>query len=230
MNKFLRTGLSVFALMFVFSFFAATETKAQLQKILNTMDDHNKALTSLKADVKMVKFNAQLGESDTTSGTTMYLPKQGKRPMYARIDWKDPLVEEIAVIGNKYTLYRPRLKQVIEGTTEKSKNNASVGGALAFMSMSKEQLKTNYSVKYIGQENVSGGTPTWRLELTPKAATTYKIAELWVDGNGMPIQAKVIENNNDSTTVLLSNLKKNETLQASIFTINYPKNIKPIKG
>ena len=232
MNKILRSSLAALALMFAFSIFSVTETKAQgpNQKILNLMDAHNKALTSLKANVTMVKYNAQLEESDTTTGTTSYLPKSGKREMYARIDWETPVVENIAVIGNQYTLYRPRLNQVIKGTTEKSKNNATVGGALAFMSMSKDQLKNNYTVVYLGQANVSGGIPTFHLQLTPKNKTTYKLAELWVDGNGMPIQAKVIENNNDWTTVLLSNLKKNETLNASVFTINLPKNVKEIKG
>ncbi|HEX8637747.1 MAG TPA: outer-membrane lipoprotein carrier protein LolA, partial [Pyrinomonadaceae bacterium] len=102
-------------------------------------------------------------------------------------------------------------------------------GALAFMSMSKAQLKANYNVKYIGQENV-GAVPTWHLELTPKAAGSYKQADLWVDGNGMPIQAKVIERNNDATTVLLTNLQKNITIQSEIFALNPPKGTKIIKG
>jgi outer membrane lipoprotein-sorting protein len=230
MNKFLRLGLPALALMFVFNILAVTETKAQLNDILKTMDAHNKALTSLKANVTMEKFNAQLDETDTFTGSTMYLPKNAKREMYARIDWEKPVVENIAIIGKKYTLYRPRLNQVIEGTTEKSKNNAAAGGALAFMSMSKNELKANYNVRYLGQESVSGSVSTWHLELTPKTKTTYKIAELWVDGNGMPVQAKVIENNNDSTTVFLSKLQKNVDIPGNVFAINVPKSAKVIKG
>jgi outer membrane lipoprotein-sorting protein len=213
MNKFLRLGLPALALMFVFNILAVTETKAQLNDILKTMDAHNKALTSLKANVTMEKFNAQLDETDTFTGSTMYLPKNAKREMYARIDWE-----------------KPRLNQVIEGTTEKSKNNAAAGGALAFMSMSKNELKANYNVRYLGQESVSGSVSTWHLELTPKTKTTYKIAELWVDGNGMPVQAKVIENNNDSTTVFLSKLQKNVDIPGIVFSINVPKSAKVIKG
>lgn len=232
MKKFFRINLSAIALMFVFNVFAVVQVNAQSinQKILNLIDAHNKALTSLKADVTMVKYNAQLEESDTTTGKTMYLPKTAKQKMYARINWETPVVEEIAVIDREYTLYRPRLNQVIRGTTDKSKNNATVGGALAFMSMSKSQLKANYEVTYLGEEKIKGGIPTFHIQLTPKSKTTYKSAELWVDGNGMPLQAKVIENNNDSTTVLLENLKKNETLNAIIFTINVPKNVKEVKS
>lgn len=232
MNKFLRLGLLSLTLMFVFNIVAVTETEAQLitNDILKTMDTHNKALSSLESDVKMAKYNSQLEVTDIYTGTTKYLPKTAKRAMYARIDWKEPLIENIAVIGNEYTLYRPRLNQVIKGTTNNTKNNASVGGALAFMSMSKDQLKSNYSIKYLGSEKVSDGTLTVRLGLTPKTKTTYKTAELWVDGNGMPIQAKVIENNNDSTTILLSNIKKNVTLNAKVFTIDVPKSAKVLKG
>lgn len=232
MKRSLKLSLASAALMFVFSIFAVMEANAQsaTHKIMNLMDAHNKALKSLKADLTMVKYNAQLEESDVTTGKTMYLPKTAKQKMYARINWEKPIVEEIAVIDTEYTLYRPHLKQVIRGTTDKTKNNATVGGALAFMSMSKTQLKANYDVVYLGQEKIKGGIPTFHLQLTPKGKTTYKSAELWVDGNGMPLQAKVIENNNDSTTVLLENLKTNETLNAIIFMINVPKDVKEIKG
>lgn len=232
MKTFIRTSAIAFGLAVLLGGFAVTESKAQgvLNDILRRMDDHHKALSSLKADVTMVKLNAQLGESDTTVGSTSYLPKTAKRGMYVRIDWTKPVEEQIAVIGDDYKLYRPRLNQVIVGKVNRAKNNAAAGGALGFMSMSKEQLRANYTVKYIGQERVSGGVETWHLELTPKGSTSYRSAELWVDGNGMPVQAKIIENNNDTTTVLLSNLKKNETLNADIFRLKYPKSVKEIKG
>ena len=77
------------------------------------------------------------------------------------------------------------------------------------MSMSKDQLNASYDVVYIGEEQLSGGTLAWHLQLTPKAATSYKTAEIWVDGDGMPRQAKINEQNNDSTTVLLANIQRN---------------------
>jgi outer membrane lipoprotein-sorting protein len=228
MNKFLRFGLTALTMMFVFGVFTATETKAQLQDILNTMDKHNKALTSLQADVKMGKYNSQLEENDVTEGTIKYLPGNQKS-MYVRIDWTKPIVESLAIANGQYVLYTPRRNQAIVGKVDKAQGNAKANGALAFMSMSKVELKKNYNVKYLGQENV-GGVPTWHLELTPKAAGSYKQANLWVDGNGMPIQAKVIERNNDATTVLLTNLQKNKTIPGDIFALSPPKGTKIIKG
>jgi outer membrane lipoprotein-sorting protein len=194
------------------------------------MDTHNRSLASLKADVTKVKLNAQLGENDTTAGTTNYLPKTAKSPMYVRIDWTRPVQEQMAIIGDTYKLYRPRLNQVIVGKVDKAKNSGAAGGALAFMSMSEAQLKANYRVSYLGEESISGGAKTWHLELTPINRTSYRSAELWVDSSGMPLQAKVIENNNDSTTVLLSNLQKNISIKADIFDLKLPKGVKEIKA
>jgi outer membrane lipoprotein-sorting protein len=50
-----------------------------------------------------------------------------------------------------------------------------------------------------------------------------------VDGNGMPIQAKVTENNNDTTTVLLTKLQKNVTVNGKDFEVSLPKDVKVVK-
>jgi outer membrane lipoprotein-sorting protein len=229
MNKAIRLAvISAFAVA-IFSVASVSEVKAQvLREILDRMDAHNKSLVSLKADVRMDKLNSQLGETDTSIGTTRYLPKTAKQVMYARIDWTKPVQEQIVIIGDRYKLYRPRLNQVIEGKVDKAGKNVP-GNALAFMSMSKAQLKANYDVNYIGQEN-AGGTLTWHLELVPKTKTSYKTAELWVDSNGMPLQAKVTEQNKDTTTVLLSNLQKNVTIKATDFNLNLPPNVKKVQA
>jgi len=232
MNKAFRFAVISAVISMAMLAFSASATNAQgvLREILNRMDAHNKSLTSLKADVKMEKFNSQLGETDTTTGTTSYLPKTGKHVMYVRIDWAKPVQENIVIIGDQYKLYRPRLNQVIVGKTDKAqKDNKVPGNALAFMSMSKTQLQENYTVNYLGQETV-GGSQTWHLEMIPKARTSYKSAELWVDSNGMPIQAKIIEQNDDTTTVLLSNLQKNVTINASDFNLVLPKGVKQIQA
>jgi len=221
---------------FIISAFAvsASTTQAQvLREILDRMDGNNKTLQSLVADVTMVKTDQVLGESDTTYGDTSYLPKspQTKNQRYVRINWTRPVQEQIAVIGDKYELYRPRLNQVIQGTTGKAQNSSKAAGALAFMSMSKDELKANYTVTYIGEESVSGAVSTWHLQLTPKTKTSYKLAEIWVDKDGMPRQAKITENNNDTTTVLLSNIKKNDKISGDTFRLAYDKKkVKVIQG
>ncbi len=229
MKSYLRISLAAIAVILFLNAFAVTDAKAQLNDILKRMEVNRNTMKTLRSDVTMVKYNSQLKESDTTNGNSIYLPTKG-RDALVRIDWTKPVVETLAVVNGKYVLHRPRLKQAIVGNAKDAKGSGKANGAMSFMNMSKEQLKANYTIKYLGQENVSGGTPTWRLELTPKAATNFKMAELWVDGNGMPVQAKVIETNNDTTTVLLSNFEKNAKINASQFEVKLPKGTQIIKG
>ena len=232
MSKLKRFGLTALALMFAFNVFAVKDANAQgaLKEILKRMDEHHKALMSLQASVKMDKFNSQLAEHVVTEGSARYLPLKG-RDALVRIDWAKPVEESLAVVNKQYVLYRVRLKQALVGKVDSAKSKGKgANSALAFMNMSKAQLEANYTVKYLGQETVSGGTQTWHLELIPKTKTSYKSADLWVDGNGMPIQMRVTENNNDTTTVLLSNLRKNDTINAKIFKINLPKDVKILEG
>lgn len=231
MKKHLKYILPAIAILFLFSA-AATETPAQiLRVILKRMDDNNKSLTSLKSNIKMNKFNAQLGENDLLEGDLSYLPGKTERQMYVRIDWVKPVVEHLAVANGEYVLYSPRRKQAITGKVDGVKSkNSKAGGALAFISMTQAQLSANYSVEYKGEETVSSGDKTWHLVLTPKKATSYKSADLWVDANGMPVQARIVEKNNDTTTILLHNIQKNATVKASAFKIEPPSGTKIVQG
>lgn len=226
--------MAVIGLALVFGTISAGEAKAQgvLKEILSRMDLNYKGLSSLRSDVTLVKYNEQIGKSDTTIGTTSYLPKSSNKKglMYVRIDWTKPVSESIVVIGDDYVMYRPELKQVIKGKANSSKNSKVPGNALAFVSMSKAQLQANYDVKYVGEEQIKGGTKTWHILLTPKVATSYKSAELWVDSDGMPRQAKINENNDDTTTILLSNISKNSKIDTALFKLSYPKGTKEIQG
>jgi len=211
---------------------AATDARAQnlLGEILNRMDAHNKSLQSLRARIKMVKTNVQIGEDDLYEGSVQYLPAPSKEKIRVRVDWEKPAVEQLAVGNGQYILYRPRLNQAIVGRIDNAKGNAGAGGALAFLSMNRAQLKANYDVVYLGEETVGGSTRTWHLRLTPKIPGAYNSADLWVDVNGMPLQAKIVEKNNDSTTVYLYDIQKNVPVDSSVFAIKPPKGTKIVQG
>jgi outer membrane lipoprotein-sorting protein len=231
MSNFLRWFAVSATLLFMLSAVGVSEGSAQgpgpLREVLKRMEDHYQKLSSLKASVKMDKFNSQLGEHDVSEGTTIYIPQKGKDAL-VRVDWSKPLQESLAVVNKVYVLYRPHLKQAIKGNVGSGK--VKEDNAFKFLNMSRAQLQANYTVNYIGVENVEGGTATWHLELIPKMASRYKSADLWVDKDGMPIQAKVVENNNDATTVLLSNLQKNITIRTSDIQIQLPKGTKIVDG
>lgn len=229
MNTSFRTALFTIVALFVFSAVAVPEYKAQgvLSQILRKMDENKDNLVTLVADVRMAKTNTQLNITTTQEGEVWYR-SEGDRKVAVRINWTDP--DEVLVVHRgEYLLYRPRLKQAITGKSEGSKN-AKANNALSFMNMSKKELTDNYEVKFLG--NVSlGGAQVWHLGLTPKTKQSYKSAELWVNGDGMPVQAKINESNGDITTVRLSKIRKNEVpIKGSLFTVKLPKDVKVIKG
>jgi len=219
-----------FALIFGSALSVASANGQVLSEILRRMDATNKSLTSVQANIQMFKWDAALNTPDPLSvGTTKYLPRQPltKGQIYARIDWVKPREEHLVVQGEKFELWQPKLQQVIFGTTQ-SKGGA--GNALSFMNMSREQLRANYDIAFMGDENLKdgAGTLTGHLQLTPKARTSYKLADLWVDANGMPRQVRITENNNDTTTVLLSDIRQNQTIKANEFQLNAPKGTKRV--
>jgi outer membrane lipoprotein-sorting protein len=225
----LKRYLGFVALFFVFiGGAAASEASGQvLNSILTRMDNHNKALTSLRADVTMVKENTQLRVKDTTEGKVLYVPQRNSDPL-VRIDWRSP-DETFAVAKGTYIIYRPRLQQYITGSTKQAKGKGTAGGALAFMNMSRAELRKNYEVVIVSENaSLSGGVSTIHLKLTPKIKTSYQYAEVWVDSDGMPRQSKVVENNGDSTTILLRNLEKNITIDRSTFQVKLPPGTKRV--
>lgn len=230
MNKYLRFLLPSIAVLFLFNA-TAVDTQAQiLREILNRMDTNNRSLKSLKASVKMNKLDSVLGENDLYEGSLSYIPGRSQNQIFVRIDWAKPRVEHLAVANGSYVIYRPGSKWAATGKVDSVKGGGKAGGVLAFMSMSKAQLAANYSVEYAGEETVKNGTKAWHLVLTPKQATSYKSAELWVDSNGMPVQAKIIEKNNDTTTLLLSDIQRNATVSASVFKLKPPAGTEIVRG
>ncbi len=230
----MRIFTRALALAFIFtaiSIFAGEASAQGVQnEILRRMDVHNKALTSLKADIKRVQENHQIGTTETNNGTLIYLPGKDQKNPYVRLDWKSP--EEIMTVANKqYMIYRPRLKQAIAGNTDKVSKSQNDVPALSFMNMSSKELRANFDVGILSEDaTLSTGINTVQIKLTPKKASNYKHAEVWVDSDGMPVQVKIIAKNNDTTTVLLSNLKKNGKINSSEFVYRLPKGTEIVKS
>ena len=231
MNKFFRYGLTAIALTFILSAYAAVETRAQATtEILKRMDEHYKALKSLQASIVREVANPQLADDiDTMSGTISLVPGKG-RNFKVRLEWVKPRNEIISVVNGQYVLYTPAIKQAYTGNSSSQKLQSNGGNALKVMSMDKAEIKANYNIEYLGQENIAGGIPTWHLKLTPKVKSDYKFADIWVDGNGMPLQAKITKPNDTTDMIRLSDLKKNVSINGSVFSVSLPKDTKVIKG
>ena len=228
MKKFLRYGFTAIALTFILSAFSVT-ANAQINEILKRMDEHYKALKSLQANINREVSNSQLGETDKWSGKISLLPGKGRNLSFL-LEWKQPRTEIISVVNGQYVLYTPSIKQAYTGSSDSQKVQGNGGSALKAISMSKEEIKANYDAQYLGQETISGGIQTWHLKLMPKAKADYKYADIWVDGNGMPLQVKITQLNDNTDTILLTDLKKNGSIPGSIFKVNLAKDTKIVKG
>ncbi|MEP6569707.1 MAG: outer membrane lipoprotein carrier protein LolA [Acidobacteriota bacterium] len=199
-----------------------------VSSVLNRMERNRQSLKSLKASLSMEKYNAQLRDKDQYVGTVMYMPASGRNAS-VRIEWQRPQHEILAVANGKYTLFRPRLNVAYTGSSA-SKNNKA-GGILDMMYMSRQQLEAKFQpVQDVREETLWGGVSTIHLTLVPKGNAGYKYAEIWVDSAGMPVQTKMVEKNDDATTMRLSGMERNTKISPDEFSLKLDSSVKIIKG
>ena len=220
----------VLAALVAFPLPAANAQAGLVSSILSKMEKNRQNLRSLSADISMEKYNSQLRDSDKYYGTVRYIPAGGRAASFVRLDWNKPQQEILIVANGAYILYRPRLKQLIEGKTA-SVNNKKDNDVLALLNMSAAQLRSrfgDFQDQY--EETIWGGVHTTHLKAIPKTAASYKYIELWIDDNGMPVQTKMVEKNDDSTTLRLSSVEKNQAISKDQFTLKLDSNVKRVKS
>jgi outer membrane lipoprotein-sorting protein len=192
------------------------------------MERNRQSLKSLKASLSMEKYNSQLRDKENYSGWVLYLPASG-RDASVRIEWQRPQHEILAVSNGKYTLFRPRLNVAYVGSSKSSRNKA--GGVLDMMYMSKQQLEARFQpLQDVREETLSGGVSTIHLTLVPKGNASFKYAEIWVDSSGMPVQTKIVEKNDDATTMRLSGVERNLKISSDEFSVKLDASVKIVKG
>jgi outer membrane lipoprotein-sorting protein len=207
----------------------AQGTAGLISSIINRMERNRQNLKSLRASIGMEKYNAQIRDKDSYYGNLIYVPGSGQK-VNVRVDWQKPQKETLAVSDGKYTLFRPRLNTAYVGSANSNKNKVS--NALGFgLNISRQQLASKYQpLEYLGEETLNGGVRTHHVKLIPKGNASYKWAEIWVDSDGMPIQTKVVEKNDDATTVRLMNVQKNAQVSTEEFKVHLDANVKRVQG
>lgn len=216
------------ALVFVFPATSNGQGAGLVSSVLSRMEKNRASLKTLRAGISMVKYNSQLGVEDKYNGVVIYMPTSGRQAA-VRIDWSSPRREVLAVNNNKYTIYRPALRVVYTGNANGKGNSAR--GVMEMMNMSRQQLETRFHpVKDVREETLWGGVSTIHLTLVPKGDAGYKYAEVWIDNAGMPVQTKIVEKNDDSTTVRLTGMEKNQKISSSEFEVKLDPNTKVVKS
>ncbi len=234
MKRYLTLGLAV-AVLAVAAAVSSTvpPTNAQsaglVSSVINKMERNQRDLRSLRASISMEKYNAQIRDTDKQSGVVVYLPGSGRNSS-VRVDWQRPQQQTLAVADGQYVLFSPRLKMAYVGST--SSKNAKVNGVLGFgLNASSAQLKAAYEAPQdVYDETLWGGVRVTHMKFVPKGAASHKYVEVWVDGSGMPVQTKVVEKNNDTTTVRLMDVQKNVNVSKNEFKIELPSDVKKVRG
>jgi outer membrane lipoprotein-sorting protein len=232
MKRLIPAGLIaafiVSALVMVFPATSNSQGAGLVSSVLSRMEKNRASLKTLRAGISMVKYNSQLGVEDKYNGVVIYMPTGGRQAA-VRIDWSSPRREVLSVNNNKYTIFRPALKVAYTGNANSRKNEA--GGLMEMMNMSRQQLEARFHpVKDVREETLWGGVSTIHLTLVPKGNASYKYAEVWIDNAGMPVQTKIVERNDDSTTVRLTGMEKNQKISASEFEVKLDSNTKIVKS
>jgi len=232
MKRIFSFGLVVGLFLATMSLVPVSRTSAQsaglVSSILTRMEKNRRNLKTLRADINMEKYNSQLRDKETWSGIVLYIPAAGNA--FVRLEWNSPQHEILTTENGNYMLYRPRKGIVYTGRTNSigSRNDSDV---LALMNMSAAQLRTRFGeFQDVHEETLWGGVATWHFKVFPKVTASYKHIEVWIDNEGMPVQTKMVEKNDDATTIRLTNLAKNQTIPSDQFKQNLDASVKRVKG
>src|SRR6267378_6690747 len=235
MKKIFTFGLAISLTLTALSTQSGSIARAQgpgfVSSLYSRMEKNQRSLKSLRANISMVKYNSQLRIEDKYQGIVLYIPgAAGSSSAFVRLEWTQPQHEILNVANGNYSLYRPRLNMAIEGRTGSMKSQKD-SDVLALMNMSAGQLRTRFGEPQDKrEETLWGGVWTQHFRVTPKGNASYKYIEVWIDKEGMPVQTKMVEKNDDSTTLRLTNIEKNQNIPLDQFKLKLDSNVKRVKG
>ncbi|HEX6732728.1 MAG TPA: outer membrane lipoprotein carrier protein LolA [Pyrinomonadaceae bacterium] len=232
MKRFIPVSVMAVAVLVALTTVSPNRANGQsaglVSSVLSRMEKNRKDLRTMRASISMEKYNSQLRDSDNFQGIVLYVPGSGRQGS-VRIDWSKPRREIMSVSNGKYTIYRPNLKVVYTGNSNSKANKA--GGILEMMYMTRQQLEARFQpVQDVREETLWGGVSTIHLTLVPKGNSSFKYAEIWIDMGGMPVQTKVVEKNDDSTTMRLTGVERNIKVNSDEFNIKLDADVKVVKS
>ena len=212
---------------------ASANTQAQLLTgILNKMEKAHLDLKSLKAEMVLERTNTQIGVTDSEFGQLLYKPGPQKSKQKLRIDYTKPSKDILAVDGDNFVFYQPRIKQALKGMASKY-SKGKQGGLAQFITIALDgSLKSasgKYNIGFVKDEMVEG-VMTSVLRLTPKSNDQFTSFDIWVNQqSGFPVRFSGTERNGDQTMVTLKNLQLNTNVPNNAFALDLPSGTKIVK-
>jgi|SRR5882672_741533 len=202
-----------------------------LTGILNKMEKAHQDLKSLKAEMVLEKTNTQIGVTDSEYGQLLYKPGATKSKQKLRIDYTKPSKDILAVDGDNFVFYQPRINQAFKGLASKY-SKGKQGGLAQFITIALDgSLKSasgKYNISFVKDEMVDS-TMTSMLRLTPKSNDQFTSFDIWINQNGFPVRFCGTERNGDLMMVTLKNLQLNMNVPNDAFALELPAGAKIVK-
>jgi outer membrane lipoprotein-sorting protein len=189
------------------------------------MDKTGPAFRDLSASLKHVDYVLAFNETEV-SPALVWMKRAGPRDIRLLVDIQGPNPRTIAFEKATGQIYYPKMQTVQIANLGKSRSLVDQFLLLGFGTTG-EQLRRSYSMRLLGEQQISGET-TARIELTPLDATVLeqmKKAELWIAAGGYPLQQKIYTSSREYTFTY-SNVKLNTNLPDSALKLQLPKDVK----
>ncbi|HYP08916.1 MAG TPA: hypothetical protein VER03_21980 [Bryobacteraceae bacterium] len=152
------------------------------------------------------------------------LKKAGTRDLQVLINFTKPDARVVAFRGRKAEIMYPKLKTVQEIDLGKRTELVDQFLLVGF-GTSGQELQSNYSVTYGGEETIAG-QKAHKLLLTPRREKLQAM-ELWIaDAGGYPVQQKYVQPSGDYHLFTYQDVKVNPQLGEEAFKMVVPKGYK----
>ncbi|MEO8130033.1 MAG: outer membrane lipoprotein-sorting protein, partial [Bryobacteraceae bacterium] len=202
-------------------------TAATLPEVLAKMDSAAPKFSGMSADVEKLEFTKVIADKSVESGTIL-IRRAKPKELHVKIEFTKPEQRFVTLRGTKAELYLPKIETVQEIDLGKQSDIVSKVVLVGFGITGKD-LQSNYDVKLLGEETVSG-QKTYHLSLIPKASqlkAQFNRLEVWLAEDGtLPVQQKVLLPSGDYKTFTYSNIKYNPALSEDALALKLPKNVK----
>ena len=197
------------------------------EDVLSKLDQSGPKFSSMTADLTRLTYTKVIDDKTTEQGR-ISLKKNGPKDLQVLIDFTKPDPRKVSFGGRKAEILYPKLRTVQEYDLGKQTDLVDQFLLVGFGTTGRD-LKSNYSVKYLGDETVAG-QKAHKLELTPSASARrekLQKMELWIAENGAhPVQQRFIQPSGDYYLFTYENVKLNPTLGDDAFRMQVPKGFK----
>jgi len=217
----LKRSLAFFALLSISIPLVADSRSAgtPLEKILKEISARQKKIVTLEAEFVQEKELALLARPEVSSGTFLY-----SKPNNVLWTYLQPKPVNMLISKGVMTTYFPQLQKAERVEVKRFEDRifkymGAASGAI-------DELGKYFDFRFVENRK----EPVYTLELTPKTKTVAKRVKkikIWIDRTSfLTTRFEYVEGDGDLTRYTFKNLKVNQPIPASRFTLTLPSGVK----